>query len=358
MDARERALATLVQAGVIAIVVLLVLLVLHAAEVFLVIFAGILFAVLFHHSALWLHERTGLPHGWAIALTVIGPLAIVSGGFWLAAPEIASQASKLAEQAPSAVRQLEEQMLRYEWVSTLMEHQERLRKAVPSGSDAASAAAGFFTSTFGALGNLIIALAVGLFLAVSPAIYVRGLVKLTPLQRRPRVTQVLQETSSALASWLIAKITAMAVIGGLTTVGLWLIGIDLALVLGLIAALLSFIPNVGPVIALFPALLIALIGGSDQVIYVLVLYIGIQTFESYLLTPLLQQRMVDLPPALIIGMQVLLGFLAGILGVILATPLTAAAMVMIRMWYIEDTLGDRNQDGADQECKPQSNGKG
>lgn len=108
-----------------------------------------------------------------------------------------------------------------------------------------------------------------------------------------------------------------------------------------IAALLSFILNVGPLIALAPALLIALISGPDTVVYVVLLYIGIQAIESYGMTPLLQQRMVDLPPALTISMQLLLGVLAGALGIILATPLTASAMVMIKMWCVEDLLGDK-----------------
>jgi predicted PurR-regulated permease PerM len=133
----------------------------------------------------------------------------------------------------------------------------------------------------------------------------------------------------------------MAVIGVLTTLGLWIIGIDLAMILGLIAGVLSFIPNIGPIIALIPAILIALISGPDKVIYVMLLYGGVQGIETYMLTPVLQQRMVDLPPALTISMQVLLGVLAGAVGVIVATPITAALMVMGKMWYVEDLLGDR-----------------
>lgn len=80
--------------------------------------------------------------------------------------------------------------------------------------------------------------------------------------------------------------------------------------------------------------------GPDKLIYVVALYMGVQALESYVLTPLLQQHMVDLLPALIISMQILLGVLLGGLGLILATPLTAAVMVMVKMVYIEDILGD------------------
>lgn len=93
------------------------------------------------------------------------------------------------------------------------------------------------------------------------------------------------------------------------------------LLLGLLAGLLSFIPNIGPILALVPAVLIALISGPDDVLYVVLLYSGVQAFESYLLTPLLQKRMVDLPPALTIAMQFLFGVLAGGLGQMTATTI-------------------------------------
>ena len=108
-----------------------------------------------------------------------------------------------------------------------------------------------------------------------------------------------------------------------------------------IAAMLSFIPNVGSILALVSAVLIARVAGPGEMLYVVTLYVGVQIVESYVLTPYLQQKMVESPPALTAGMQVLLGVLAGALGVILATPLTAVAMVMTRMWYAEDLLGDR-----------------
>lgn len=321
--------------------ILVALLVLRAAEVFLVIFGGILFAILFHGVAKWTSGKTGIPDNWALLLCFALALSVLGVGVWAIAPDVSKQATELADRMPKAVRQLEAQMRQYDWASSLLDQKDRIQKLLPSGSDAVGVATGFFASTFGALGNLVIALAVGLFLTISPSIYTKGLLHLVSIDKRNRTAEVLHATDDALASWLIAKMIAMLMIGVLTTLGLWWIGIDLALVLGVIAALLSFIPNVGPLIALAPALLIALISGPDTVIYVVLLYVGIQAIESYGMTPLLQQRMVDLPPALTISMQLLLGVLAGALGIILATPLTASAMVMVKMWYVEDLLGDK-----------------
>lgn len=171
----------------------------------------------------------------------------------------------------------------------------------------------------------------------------RGLLKLIPLGYRPRAAEVLDESGSTLRAWLLAKLLEMLLIGVLTTLGLWLLGIQLALVLGLIAGLLSFIPNIGPVLAVIPALLLASLEGGRTVLYVAALYLFIQALESYVFTPWMQQRIVSVPPALTIAVQLLFGLLAGTLGLLLATPLAAVGMVLVRMLYVEDLLGDRPQ---------------
>ncbi|MDO9133617.1 AI-2E family transporter [Hydrogenophaga sp.] len=336
---------TFIQASVVALVVLAVMLLLRADEAFLAIFGGVLFAILFNSAARWIQDKTGLPYGGALALAIIGPMAILGGGLWFAAPAVSEQAAQLVERVPEAFRQLQEQLREWKWTDQLLDQQDRVEKLLPEGSAAAGALGSFFSSSFGALGNLVIALAVGLFLAINPHLYIKGLVHLFPLDKRERAQEVFDEVASSLRSWLAAKLVAMFAIGTLTTVGLWLIGIDLALVLGLVAAMLSFIPNIGPIIALLPAALIGLVDGPEKLLYVVILYIGVQSVESYLLTPLLQQRMVDLPPALTLGVQVFLGVVAGAMGLILAAPLAAAGMVIVQMWYVQDVLGDRSSKG-------------
>jgi predicted PurR-regulated permease PerM len=340
MNYRSVAATSLVQAGVYISCILVALLVLRAAEVFLVVFGGILFAIFFHGVARWTSRKTAIPQKWSLLLCFAAALLVLGVAVWLVAPDVSNQASELVDRLPRAVRQLQEELRQYDWADKLLDQKNRIQEMLPSDSDAVGWATGFFASTFGALGNLVFALAVGLFLTLGPSIYIQGMLHLVPTDKRNRAAEVLYATGDALESWLIAKMIAMLMIGVLTTLGLWLIGIDLALVLGVIAALLSFIPNVGPLLALVPAVLIALISGLDTAFYVILLYIGIQAVESYGITPLLQQRMVDLPPALTISMQLLFGVLAGALGIILATPLTAAAVVMIKMWYVEDLLGD------------------
>jgi len=332
----------LIQASVYAFVVLLALLVAKAAQVLLVLFGGILLAILLHGVASWVRRKSALGEKAALAVTVVLPLLAAALAAWLVAPDIGDQSAKLAERLPLALGRLREQLMQHEWTSRVWESTRHLRELVPDGASTAQYLAGFFSSTLGAFGNVVFALVVGLFLALSPALYVDGLLQLVPATRRPRAREVLDATAATLRNWLLAKLSAMAVIGVLTTAGLMLLDIDLALVLGVIAALLSFIPNFGPIASVIPAALIALVAGPDKALHVLLLYAAIQAVESYALTPFLQKRMVNLPPALLLTMQVLFGVLAGILGVIFATPLTAAAMVMVKKWYVEDMLGYRN----------------
>lgn len=341
MDGKSVARTTLIQASVYVLLVSLVLLVVTAAEVFLLVFGGILFAVLLHGVAGWLHRKSGMNEKLALALAIVVPLALAALVGWLIAPSVGDQAGELAERLPAAFARLKQQLMQYEWVSRAWQSTDHLRELAPGGSSEMDYVSGFFSSTFGMLGNAVFILFVGLFLSLDPALYINGIVRLVPPARRPRTREVLGATGIVLRNWLIAKLAAMAVIGVLTTLGLMLLDIDLALVLGVIAALLSFIPNFGPIASVIPAALIGLVAGPDKALYVLLLYAAIQAVESYALTPYLQKRMVAMPPALLLTMQVLLGVLTGILGVIFATPLTAAAMVMVKKFYVEDVLERR-----------------
>jgi predicted PurR-regulated permease PerM len=199
---------------------------------------------------------------------------------------------------------------------------------------------GAFSGVLGWFTNFLIIFFIGLYGAMEPEVYKRGFLRLIPKPRRIRVAQVLSEINETLKWWLIGKFFGMAVIGVFTTIGLWLLGIPLALILGLIAAILTFIPNIGPILALAPALLFGLTVSPEQALYVALLYIGIQAVESYVLTPLVQRKTIELPPALTLATQVFLGVSLGGLGVALATPLTAVGVVATKMLYVEDGLED------------------
>ena len=129
------------------------------------------------------------------------------------------------------------------------------------------------------------------------------------------------------------------VVGVTSTIGLWLLGVTSALALGMLAGLLTFVPYLGPLIAAVVAILVGLADGTATAVWVALLYLGIQLTEG-MLEPLVQQRAVYLPPVLLLVSQLALGVLVGFVGIVLATPLAAALMVMVQMLYVEDVLQD------------------
>jgi predicted PurR-regulated permease PerM len=181
---------------------------------------------------------------------------------------------------------------------------------------------------------------VGVFFAADPETYRDGFLRLLPVERRERVAEVLDETESVLRRWMIGQSISMVTVGVLITTGLWLLGVPLAPALGLLAALFTFVPYLGPIVSSIPGLLIAWSVSPSVLFYTFVLYVVVQNLEGWVLTPLVQQQAVRLPPALIIGSQMLAGIVWGVLGVVFATPLVAAVKLLIRRLYVEDVLGD------------------
>lgn len=306
-----------------------------APDVFLVIFAGILLAVLLHGGGRWIARKLGVADGWGIGVFLLAVL-IGLGAFGVAiAPAVSDQIDELARRIPEAVDSLRERIETFSWGPRLL---ERLTPGGLLSSEGRTAAASAVTSTFGALGNAVIILFIGLYGALDPGTYERGALALLAPSLRERGEQVMRDAAAALRSWLTAQLIAMMVVGVLTAAGLWVAGVPLAFALGLIAGLLAFIPNIGPVLAIAPALLLALPDGRTTVLIVLAIYLTVQALESYVVTPLIQQEKVSLPPALVIAVQLLFGVLFGILGLALASPIAAVVMTLLRVVYVGDYL--------------------
>jgi predicted PurR-regulated permease PerM len=186
---------------------------------------------------------------------------------------------------------------------------------------------------------VVYVLFVSLYFAFSPDVYRRGVLALVPPARRPRAEQVIGALAAALRRWIGAQLITMTALGIASGIGLRLLGIPLAFALGLLAGLLLFVPYLGSILSAIPALLIALTVSPMHMLYVALLYVGIHLAEGYLLSPLLQRRAVDTPALLVLGSQLIAGALWGILGLMFATPIVATVLVVVRMLYVEDTLG-------------------
>jgi predicted PurR-regulated permease PerM len=318
----------------VSVLALLVL----ASSVIFTIFAGLLAAVLLRAGGEKISSWTGLGDKAGVGIFALMILLVSGLAFASFAPFVAQQADQLSTSMPQAIGRIAERLQDYKWGQMLI---ERLSPEQLMSGGITSTATTAVSSTFGSMGNFVIIVFVGLYGALDPGTYRRGLLALFPRPSRLRGDDVLKKSGVMLRSWLKAQAMSMAAVGILTAVGLWTIGLPLAPLLGIIAALFAFIPNIGPVLAILPALSLALPDGLQMMALVVGVYVIVQAVESYLITPLIQQNETSLPPALIIAVQVLFGALFGILGLALATPICALAIVLVKELYVGDFLGSQ-----------------
>jgi predicted PurR-regulated permease PerM len=312
-----------------------------AADALLLIFACILFAVLLYTLATMVHHRLRIRRVYALALVVALLFGALGAGGWLMAPQIAEQSGTLAAAAPKAIEHVRGTVEKMPLVSGLVGKLPPADKLMAGLGRMTPRAGLFFSGVLGAVGNVFIILFVGIYFAAQPFLYIDALVTLVPPRRRDRAREVLGEIGATLSQWLLGKAASMLIVGVFTSAGLMLLGVPLALILGIIAGLLDFIPYLGPLMAGVPAVLIAFSDSPQLALYTVLLFVAVQTLEGYLLSPLIERRTVSLPPALTIVMQVLFGALFGLAGVALATPLTAVLAVLVAMLYVQDVLKDQ-----------------
>jgi predicted PurR-regulated permease PerM len=397
----------LIAVGISAAAILLAILVYYIAEILVLCFAGLLMAVFVSAPSDILAKHTKLKraHALLIVLTTLA-IIVVGGGYFMGrtiyeqskqivhdsrrtlreyerllpkpAPATAPASAPATEPAPDPATPTDVTVTTdgdttsilvrvhspeaaatqptsddpAQWIANRLEHFRETATDFLFNENVVRRAGGFagsfITSTFGIIGNVVIVFGVGLFFALNPSLYTQGLIRMVPVKRRARTANILSQVGSQLEWWFVGQLCSMASIGLLTTIGLKILGMPMALTLGILAGLMNFIPNFGPILAAAPAVLIALAPheGQTQINpalagWVVLLYIVIQLLEGWVITPFFQQRAVELPPALIIISQVIFGLLLGPLGLVLATPILATLIVLVRLLYVEDILGDK-----------------
>lgn len=306
----------------------------YLRSLLLMLFGAVVVATVFRALADRIAKLTGWREGIALMLSIILILGSFAALLALFGQQIAQQVDALRQSLPIAWRSFEERI-------GDIGLGDQLRQIVES----ARASSGSFSSLSNAvlsIGNgiaeVLVVLFGGIFLAVQPRFYRTGAIKLVPPKQRPIVSEAMSESETALQLWLKGQLIAMVVVGTLTGVALWLLGLKSALVLGLLAGVLEFIPFIGPILAAVPAILLALAVSPDLALWVALVYFVIQQCEGYLLTPLVQQYAVELPSVVLLFSLVGLGMLFGTLGVILAAPLTVVIYVLVKRLYVIETL--------------------
>jgi predicted PurR-regulated permease PerM len=333
----------LINISLVLLVLLLAFVLFYVFDVILLLFGAILVAIFLHGLANISRRYLRLSEGKSVLLVSAILVAALALAVYLLAPSVAEQVRNLRDELPRSLENVSQYLSNYSWGRLILEQMpsnaEMIEKV--NNSNVLSRVGNFFSSTLGALTNIALMLLLSIYLASEPKTYIKGFTKLFPQERRKRVREILYEIGETLSWWLIGKGASMLFIGLLTWIGLYFIGVPLALTLGLIAGLLSFIPNFGPILSAVPAILLAFIDSPTSALYALALFVGVQLIESNLVTPLIERRTVELPPVLTIVSQLALTILFGAVGLILATPILAVVMVLVQTLYIQDVLGDK-----------------
>lgn len=320
-----------IAASIVALIVIVLWILKVTFNVLLLILAGVLIALYFHGLSSLLNRKLSIPKKASLLTSIIGSLVLLVSFLWFAGDRIQEQVSELRNTLPSAFANFKEQ------INNSAIGREIIEKipSSPDTSKAASTIKSFFSTTFGVLGDLYVILFLGIFFIASPKLYIDGMLKLAPTSAKRETESVLSHIGLTLTKWLKGKIFSMIVVFVLTAIGLLILDVPLWLVLSLLAGLLSFVPNFGPLIALIPAVLVGFMESSTTALLVLGLYMLVQVLESNLITPKIQKKLINIPPALIITAQLFMGVLTGGWGLVLATPLVAILIVLMNKLYIE-----------------------
>ena len=294
--------------------------------ILLLLFAGLIGALLLTIMASWIEKWLKLRRSLALS-TVVACFAISIGlGTWMRGTAIVQQFSDLQVDLPAAVHQVVSRLEAQSWGHWLLSRYAGGDQLSSGLSYLLTRIGGAVATTASTLVGLFVVVAVSLYVAAEPASYLRILHHLTPVAHRGKLDLCLASATQLLRSWLFAKAISMLSIGVFIAVGLWALHVPLAGTLGFIAALLTFIPNLGPVISVVPAALLAFAISPTKGILTMMLF-GIAHFlEGNIVTPLLERKIVTLPPALTLAVQLLLASVTGAIGVVLAAPLTAAIL--------------------------------
>lgn len=312
----------------------LVLLLWQIREVILLVFAAVLVAIILRILAAPIGRFLRLSEAWALALSAFLLAGFIGLAFYLFGSEVIGQGKELARILPDAWNAFKTRF-GLEAIG-----QEVAQQANNPQSALLFNVAGWVFSAGSILVNLVLVIVGGLYIAAAPELYYKGLVLLFPENRRPLAEDTLDTAGNALRLWLVGQLAAMVLVGTLTAVGLLIIGIPAPLALGLLAGLAEFVPLVGPIAAAVPALLLAVGGGWEMMLWTAGLYLLVQQIESNVITPLIQHRTVEIPPALTLFAVIAAGVAFGGVGVILAAPLAVVAFVAVKKLYVREALGE------------------
>lgn len=322
--------------GAVALLLAAALTLWYLRSLVLLVFAAILFAIVLRSLADLLARPTGLGEGSSFVVATVAAMLTIVLFVAVLGTQLQAQLLELRDRLPELLAPVEDWLGSGDVGEWLVERAE----AMVSEGAVMSRIAGLSGWAVTLLANVVLVAAAGLYIGFRPDLYRGGLLMLFPRRSRQGAAVTLDALGSALQRWLMGQLASMLVVGTLIFLGLWAIGIEAALALAFIAGILEFIPFFGPVLALAPAVALALAVDTTTAIWVLLLYLAVQQFEGNVLNPLIQQQAVSLPPAVTMFALLAFGVLFGPLGVLLATPLAVVCLVVVKQVWVGRVLGE------------------
>lgn len=318
---RYEAHRAMVWVGVIGLAVLAV----YLAQSLLVIFGALVFAAMIDGGQRLIGRALPLGRTWRVAIVLLMGVAFAIWLFYFAGSQIAEQAAIfpaiVTEQLGRAVAFLRERGFAIGEADI-----QGMAGSLMSGVGTVTRAIG---GAFGALTTLVLIVIIGIYLAVDPRPYERGLSWMVPEDQRRAVSDALGHMAFSMRRLLFGRLIGMIAEGLFTYVALTLVGVPMAALLALITGLLAFIPNIGAFISGVLMVLVGFSGGTEMGLWTIAIYLAIQNFDGYVLIPMIAKKTVDLAPALVLGFQLIMGVLFGVLGLTLADPLLAMIKVAL-----------------------------
>jgi predicted PurR-regulated permease PerM len=305
------------------------------SALFILFFAAVLIAVLLTGLSRLLARHTFLSRGGALILSSVTVGGLLIGFFAFFGVQISGQVSEVFSRLPGAIDMAGDRL----GISHASRH---LKEALSAngGSQLISQAASLGYTAVGITADLILVIVTSLYLAADPRLYQTGVVKLFPPGQHERISDAMSVTASALRLWFLGQLVSMLLVGLLCGLAFWAIGLPSPAGLGIIAGVTNFVPLIGPIVGALPAFLFAFTEGLTTMLWTLGAVLVIQQLEGNLITPLIQRRAVDIPPVLILLGLSVFGALAGIIGVILAVPITVVIVVLVQKLWVRETLGE------------------
>ncbi len=325
-DFRKRAVFV-VLTSVVAI--LLLWLTWTARYVLLLLFASCIGALILSTFTNWLRSWIPMRRGiaFAIIISIICLMTVLL--IWTRGSLLLQQLGDLQSSIPSALRQIHSRLLSETWGRWFLVQIEDSEQLALGASFVLSGIRGAMYLTGAAVAAMFLVTVSSLYFGAEPDLYLRGIRRIVPEAYRSIFEECLTSLTKTIRAWLLARLLSMAVIGMLISCGLFLIGVPLAGTLGIIAALLTFVPNIGPILSVVPAALLAFAISPTKGFIAILLFCSAHFLEGNLISPLADRGIVKLPPSLTLSVQLLLGSIAGALGVALAAPLTAVTLSIL-----------------------------